>query len=302
MLFPGNSDYRGRHAGEYVPPRRRFRFLLPVLAIVAAIALVAWPFVEPYFPEVERRTIQSPDLPENIPELRIVFVSDIHAGEFFGPDRVAALVRRINGMNADIVLLGGDFAGDSDGAVAFFRNLPTIQARYGVYAVPGNHDRTVPESNLSLLMDAMTRSGVTPLVNEVASVRIGNATVWLAGLDDVSNGHPELDRVAARVRRGDFVIFLCHSPAIIPEALNARDADFQKGWFDLGLFGHTHGGQLGLGGGIVRDDTVPAAYRSGWTRVNRIDLLTSRGIGTSVLPIRFLCRPQIHVITVTRAD
>ena len=81
-----------------------------------------------------------------------------------------------------------------------------------------------------------------------------------------------------------------------------RDASGSYGWFDLGLFGHTHGGQIGLFGGIVRDSSVPAEYRSGWSRVNRIDLLTSRGYGTTGLPIRILCRPQIHVITIQSAD
>lgn len=297
MLFPGNNDYRGRHAGEYVHRPSLLGRLLRIAAVLGALCLLAWPFVEPLFPEVEQVSLYPADLPDDIGQLRIVYVSDIHAGPFFGEGRVADLVRRINALNADIVLLGGDYAQDSASAVEFFRTLPTIYARYGVYAVPGNHDRTVPESNLPALRDAMLQSGVTPLINEVATIRIGASAIHLAGLDDVSCGRPDLDGIASRVRKDDFVIFLCHSPAIIPEALEARDADFRFGWFDLGLFGHTHGGQVGFLGGIVRDDSVPEAYRQGWSRVNRTNLLTSRGYGVSVLPIRLLCRPQLHLIT-----
>ncbi len=302
MLFPGNNDHPGRHAGEYDPRSNRWRFFLPTLAILLAAALLAWPFLEPIFPEVEQRTLRFADFPADIGQLRVVYISDIHKGPFFSHGRVENLVSRINAMNADLVLLGGDYASDSAGAVDFFRTMPHIYARYGVYAVPGNHDRTVPESNLNQLRSAMQAAGVTPLVNAVAPVRIGNCSIYIAGLDDVSCGHPELAAVASQVRKEDFVIFLCHSPAIIPDALDARDASWQRGWFDLGLFGHTHGGQIGLFGGIVRDDSIPEAYRSGWSHVNRATLLTSRGIGTAVVPIRLLCRPQIHLITLTTTD
>lgn len=299
MLFPGNRDYTGRHAGEYHQRPSRIGLLLRILAILLLALILAWPFLEPFMPEVDAVTLQSADFPAAIGQLRIVYISDIHMGSFFGSGRVSDLVSRINAMNADIVLLGGDYAADSAGAIEFFRVMPRIHSRYGVYAVPGNHDRTVPESNLNQLRAAMQAAGVTPLINTAIPVRIGAATIWLAGIDDIACGHPELADVASRVRRSDYVIFLCHSPAVIPDALEARDADWQLNWFDLGLFGHTHGGQVNLFGGLVRDESVPEAYFSGWKRVNRIDLLTSRGVGTSVLPIRLFCRPQIHLITIT---
>ena len=302
MLFPGHNDYHGRHAGEYVPGPSPWRRLLVILAVAGALLLLAWPFLEPLLPQVESTVLICADLPPNVGQLRIVYVSDIHAGPFLGQGRVNDLVNRINELDPDIVLLGGDYAENSAASVEFFRTMPSIYARYGVFAIPGNHDRTVPESNLTQLRASMQAAGVTPLINTAAQVRIGNERIWIVGLDDVNCGRPDLAGVAAQVRRDDFVIFLCHSPAIIPQALEARDADFRLGWFDLGLFGHTHGGQVNLFGGLVRDDSVPEAYRSGWTRANRVPLLTSRGYGTTVLPIRILCRPQIHLITLKPAD
>lgn len=302
MLFPGNSDYRGRHAGAYIPRPSRLLMWLRVAAVIAVIGLLAWPFIEPLFPELEQTTLVCADFPAEIGQLKVVYVSDIHAGPFFGQGRVEDLVRRINALHADIVLLGGDYAQDSAGAVDFFRSMPAISARYGVYAVPGNHDRTVPESNLALLHEAMRQAGVTPLTNDVATVRVGSALFYVAGVDDVSCGHPDLAGVAGRVRKEDFVIFLSHSPAIVPQAFDARDSAWKLGWFDVALFGHTHGGQIGVFGGIVRDDSVPEAYREGWFHVNRAHLLTSRGYGVSILPIRLLCRPQFHLITLRAPD
>ena len=302
MLFPGNRDYDGRHAGPYDPRSNALRFVPPALIVLLILALLSWPLVEPLLPVVEEVTLVGADLPASIGELRVVYVSDIHAGPFFSAGRVRDLVNRINALKADIVLLGGDYAQDSASAVDFFRTMPTIHARYGVYAVPGNHDRTLPESNLSQLRSAMHAAGVSPLVNSVSRVRIGSGAIWLAGVDDVNCGHPDLTGVAAQVRPEDYVIFLCHSPAIIPEALALHSGAGRSAWFDLGIFGHTHGGQVNLFGTLIRDDSVPAEYRSGWRHVNRAALLTSRGYGTSVLPIRLFCRPQIHLITIQSPD
>jgi len=298
MLFPGYESADGRHAGFYDPGTKRFRRFLIVLAVLLLLALLVWPFVEPYLLETEVTTLRADDLPAEIGQLRVVYLTDIHKGGTFGSERVSALVSRVNALNADIVLLGGDYAQDSASAVDFFKTLPRFHARYGVYAVMGNHDRTIPESNLSQLKAAMQSIGVTPLVNAVTRIRIGSGTVCIAGIDDVSNGHPDLKGVAAQVKQSEYVIFLCHTPEIIPEALAAEDMNRDLRWFDLGLFGHTHGGQVALFGGLIRDSAVDDQFLSGWHRQNRADLLISRGVGTSVLPVRFLCRPQIHLITI----
>ncbi|MBE5796014.1 MAG: metallophosphoesterase [Clostridiales bacterium] len=298
MLFPGYDVPDGRHAGAYDPGKRRSRTVLIVLAVAALLFALAWPFVEPYLLETETVTLRADDLPAGIGQLRVVYLTDVHKGGTFGADRVSALVSKVNTLNADIVLLGGDYADDSSGAVEFFRTLPRIHSRYGVYAVVGNHDRTLPESNLNQLRAAMQSAGVTPLVNSVTSVRIGTENIYIAGIDDVNNGHPDLKGVAAQVRQRDYVIFLCHTPEIIPQALAAEDMNRDLRWFDLGLFGHTHGGQLAFFGGLLRDDGVDDQYRSGWLRQNRTDLLISRGVGTTVLPMRLFCRPQIHLITI----
>ncbi len=298
MLFPGYNSPDGRHAGTYDPGVNRMRRVLIILGVLLLLVLLAWPFIEPYLLETEVVTLRADDLPAEIGQLRVVYLTDIHKGGTFGNERVSALVSRINALNADIVLLGGDYAQDSAGAVAFFKTLPRIHARYGVYAVMGNHDRTVPESNLNQLKAAMQAASITPLVNAVTRIRIGTGTVCIAGIDDVSNGHPDLKSVAAQVKQSEYVIFLCHTPEIIPEALAAEDMNRDLRWFDLGLFGHTHGGQVALFGGLIRDSAVDDQFISGWHRQNRTDLLISRGVGTSVLPVRFLCRPQIHLITI----
>ena len=285
--------YPGRHER-----RSPFGCLARIITFLVLVAMLIYPFAEPFMLEVENVTLTSSDLPADIGQLRIVYLSDIHQGSFFSQSRVDSLVKRINALNADLVLLGGDYAEDSDGAVAFFRSLPNIHARYGVYAVMGNHDRTVPESNLQAMQTIMIAKGITPVVNDVIPVRIGVSNIYIAGIDDVNTGWPDLSGVAARTRAEDYVIFLSHSPEVIPDAHKCADMNGRRGWFDLGLFGHTHGGQIALIGQYLGIAKVPAQYEQGWIVENRINMLISRGVGTSVLPVRIGRRPQIHVITV----
>ncbi len=298
MIFPGDASPQGRHAGPYDPSTSKGRFLLRLAIALVILLILSWPFIEPFMLETESTTLTSADLPASIGQLRIVYLSDIHKGGLYTDTRVTSLVSHINAANPDIVLLGGDYAQNSAGAIAFFQTLPRIHSRYGVYAVLGNHDRTVPEANLTTLQSVMQAAGVTPLVNSVSEVRIGGSSIYIAGVDDIDNGHPDLKGVARQVRASDYVIFLCHSPAVIPEAQRARDRNGQDNWFDLGLFGHTHGGQIAFIGPLLKDDGVPHEYTKGWLRQSRADLLITRGVGTSGLPVRLFCRPQIHVITV----
>ena len=300
-LFPGDNSPYGRHAGSYDPSTSLSRRLFRVIIVLIILAILAWPFIEPFTLETESVSMTAADLPQGIGQLRIVYATDIHKGGLYTDSRLASLISHINACNADIVLLGGDYATDSAGAIEFFRTMPRIHSRYGVFAVLGNHDRTIPESNLTTLRSVMQSAGVTPLINVVSRVRIGVNDIYIAGIDDVDNGRPDLRSVASQVNAGDYVIFLCHSPAIIPEALQAVDQNGRTGWFDLGLFGHTHGGQIAVIGPLIKDDGVPDEFTQGWFKRNRTDLLVSRGVGTSGLPVRLFCSPQIHLITVNAA-
>lgn len=288
--------YRPKHQRHL---RLRGAIRLAIAAVV--LILLAYPLLEPYMLRVESTNLSDPSLPEGVGRLRIVYVSDIHEGgfPFFTHSRTVDLVRKINALNADLVLLGGDYADSTEGAIAFFGAMPRLRANYGVYGIVGDSDRTEATATPSALRDAMRAAGVTPLVNETASVRIGTNDIFLVGVDDVDNGFPDLSGLAKKVSADDYVILLSHSPAVIPETLGLTDKSGRKSWYDLGLFGHTHGGQMALAGGLLGISKVDARYQRGWQVENKIHLLISNGIGTSVLPMRLLCPPQIHLITVT---
>ena len=110
-LFPGDNDepYVSQRAGAYQPQSEKRRRWTTRLVILALILCVLYPFVEPYTLRTTQTAITCEDLPTGIGQLRIVYVSDIHYGaQMFSDARLSSLINRINALNADIVLLGGE--------------------------------------------------------------------------------------------------------------------------------------------------------------------------------------------------
>ncbi len=280
----------------------RGRRRIGIIAVIVLIILIAAPFIDPLIIREDRVSLTADDLPVDIGHLHIVYVSDIHYGFFFSDFRVSSLVDRINSLKPDLVLFGGGYGTDNATAIKFFRILPSIHARYAVYGVIGETDRGDSEVDLTLLKDAMRSANVLPLVNEVARVRVGNSSIYIAGADDYKAGFPNISTLSSQTNLSDYVIFLAHNPNLITDAQSATDSSGRLGWFDLALFGHTHGGQIRLPLissllGIGTD--VEERYRSGWMQENRVDMLVSNGIGTSVIPARAFCPAQIHYIDVS---
>ena len=292
------SFRRGRHQ---VKNRHRKRWLVLLLILLAV--LIAWPLAEARMLQTEKVQLKAEDLPLEANNLRVVYLSDIHYGFWFSDGDLGRLVARINNLRPDLVLFGGDYATDNESAIEFFSALQkhdTIHSRYGLYGVIGETDRGDSDFSCTQLTEAMANAGVTPLVNKAVPVNIASRQIYIAGADDITVGRPDLKTIARSVSASDFVIFLCHNPSIIPDAQLATDKSGNLGWFDLGLFGHTHGGQMLFFSSLLGlDEDVPDRYRGGWLKENRVDLLISHGVGTSVYPGRLFCFPQIHCIEIT---
>ena len=292
------SSYRGRHRIRNRKHRRWF-----VLILVLVLVILIWPLVEAKLLTTERVQLKEEQLPAEANNLRIVYLSDIHYGFWFSDGDLNRLISRINGLRPDLVLFGGDYATDHQSAVQFFQKLHNgekIRSRYGTFGVVGETDRGESDFDLTELTEAMANADVEPLVNRSVPVHIGAARIYIAGVDDVSVWRPDLKAVSRSVSASDYVIFMCHNPSVIPDAQLAKDSSGNLGWFDLGLFGHTHGGQMLFFSsllGIAED--IPERYKGGWLKENRADLLVSRGVGTSVYPGRLFCLPQIHYIEVS---
>ena len=314
------NEYRGKHAPSQpwavastatVPVRRsrhqqknKRRKILTIVSLVLLLIVIVWPLIEAHILTTEKVSLHSDDLPADANHLRIVFLSDIHWGFWYSDMDLNRLITTVNSLRPDLVLFGGDYATDHESALRFFLHLqemPKIHARYGIYGVPGETDVGEDVQDRVLLSEAMSNAGITPLFDRADYVQIGSGRVCIAGLDDITGQLTTgVKTLASSLSSKDYVIFLAHNPSVIQEVQKTRNSDGSLNWFDLGLFGHTHGGQMKLFSGLLGiAEDVPDRYISGWYTENRVDLLVSRGVGTSVFPGRLFCFPQIHLIDVS---
>ena len=316
------SEYRGKHAPSHPWPvastaavpvrrgrhrkksRRRRRV---ILIFILLLLVLVYPLAEARFLTVDssrtgENAIACEDLPADANHLKVVFVSDIHWGYWYSDSDLSNLIAKIKSLQPDLVIFGGDYATDNASAVQFFSKLQSLSrsgfhARLGCYGVLGEADRGETDFDLAQVTDAMTNANVIPLVNQVEFVPIGSSRICIAGADDYLTGKLSLSRMASAVSAKDFVIFVAHNPSIIPQAQQALNSAGSLGWFDLGLFGHTHGGQMRIFSPMQEEiEDIPSRYLSGWLTENRVSLLISRGVGTSGFPGRLLCPAQIHLI------
>jgi predicted MPP superfamily phosphohydrolase len=224
------------------------------------------------------------------PPLRIAFASDFHAGATTDRRVLQEACDAITAENPDVLLLGGDFVTTRARYITELAPLiASIPAPLGKFGVFGNHDR---RANRVELARALDQAGVRMLVNEVAMLPSPHDDVAIIGLDDPIRGAPEFrnPETSAKVS-----IVLMHAPDGL---MTIGDRHF-----DLAVCGHTHGGQIAVGGlkpylpyGKLSREYAGGLYRLGPD--GKRALMVSRGVGCSTIPIRFGARAQVHLLTI----
>lgn len=258
-------------------------------------ALAAWAFlVEPRWLEVTHPRIHLRSMPRPLEGLRIALITDLHARP-----RSLSVVRRACRAamreQPDLIALAGDFAGDDEpGFRDVLEALSMLDAPLGVYAVPGNHDFVVGIERWHRQVGENQR--IRDLTNAAVMKTVGGVRVCIAGVDDFLYGSPDLAALPPPEDR-DFTILLAHNP---DQAERSKRRDDQV---DLILSGHTHGGQVrfpwvgAIQNPVERDDLYEQGLRRRpWTQV-----YISRGVGTVGMEVRFLCRPEVAILELTRA-
>jgi len=216
--------------------------------------------------------------------LRIVQISDIHHGLFLPKAWLSEAVRQANRLNPDIIALTGDFVTYSRRNIGPAAEvLGRLRARYGVYAVLGNHDFRVDPLAVT---DALRRQHIDVLRNRHVTVWFGGESICVAGVDDYGYG-ADLRRAMRGVPRETASILLAHNPRVIHLA--------SRNNVSLVLSGHTHGGQVNLPllGSVYGRSPERLRYKIGWDRMAATQIYVSRGIGTIVLPWRLRCPAEI---------
>lgn len=266
-------------------------------AVVAAAGLWAF-WLEPASLSVREYRIELPGWPETLSGLRVAVLSDLHVGSpFNGLDRLREVVERTNAEQPDLTLLAGDYViqgvlgGSFVEPAEIAPELAKLEARLGVFAVMGNHDWWLEDPQR--VLDAFDAHDIPLLDNR--SVEIPSAEpFWLAGVGDWWEGHPNVAAALADVPAEAPRLLFTHNPDVFPMILER---------VDLTIAGHTHGGQvyLPLLGRLIVPSDYGERYAQGLIEEEGKRMFVSTGVGTSILPVRFLTPPEISVLEIVRA-
>jgi uncharacterized protein len=234
----------------------------------------------------EHIAIERARWPENVKPLRVAFVSDLHAGPTTHPDLIREAIARVRSLAADVVLLGGDYVFlDATELDVVARELETIDAPLGRFAVMGNHDLWADDR---FIQERLERAGVRVLVNEAVHLAAPYDFVSVCGMDDPWTGTRDPKRAFAGAR--DVRIALVHSPRALEIIGDER--------FDVMVCGHTHGGHIALPGSIPIVTVGGRAHQYGRHDVGSgRTIVVSRGIGATEVPLRTFADPDVLSLT-----
>jgi len=287
MATPIRSKQRGR-ALPYSSnrPNTPLRTLALNLTHVARAAIA-----EPYMLTIEHERIYLRRLPKEFESFRIVQLSDIHHGPFSDRKQIERAVDTANRLKPDIIALTGDYISkERHYAAPCAEILGKLRARYGVYAILGNHDHW---TDAALITDLFRAEGMTVLINEGMHFELNGESIWLAGVDDTMVGLEDLSLALAGARDDEMKLLLAHNPVVLRRAARAS--------VDLVLSGHTHGGQVAIRGERSASGRPRRRMLKGLGRQGNTQIYVNRGLGTVVLPIRYGCPPEVSLLELRSA-
>jgi len=231
---------------------------------------------------VKRNDMRFKTLPPLFEGFTILHVSDLHVD--MNEVAMNRLIELVGSMQYDVCVLTGDYRGRTVGpfqpALVGVARVAT-HLKQPIYAVLGNHD-TIQ------MVPGLEAMGIRVLLNECETIVRKDQRIYLAGIDDAHFFRVDnIEKAALSIPRGEFSILLSHTPEVYRQAAHAN--------FDLMLSGHTHGGQICLPGSIPikLEAVLPRRMGAGPWQYRDMTGYTSVGAGSSVVPVRLNCPPEI---------
>jgi uncharacterized protein len=293
---------------------RRWFLKFVLRGAILAAAMVGYPLTEVMArPRITEYKLTPPNWTPGL-KLKIAVIADIHACEpWMSAERIKGICDRANELDADLILLLGDYVSGMNLVTDYVHSqdwskaMADLKAPLGVHAILGNHDYW---EDLTFQRDpsvktfaekALNAVGIPVYVNRSVRLEKDGHPFWLAGLGDQAAMRPgrrfnrkswmgmdSLPETLAQVTDMAPVILLAHEPDIFPE-VPPRVC--------LTLSGHTHGGQINVfGWKPVVPSRYGARYAGGHVEEDGMHIIVSRGLGCSVLPVRFMAQPEIVLL------
>jgi len=227
---------------------------------------------------------------EGLDGLRIAFLSDMHAGNFLDEDDFLHICERVAREAPDLVCLGGDLVNLWEHEILHLgKGLSLLQPLLGIFAVYGNHEYDAAHEP-RLWRSMLEAHGVEVLKNRGRRITRGDASFWLAGVDDLLAGKPDLEAALEGRATGEPIVLLSHHPDFFEEAADVG--------VDLQLSGHTHGGQILIFGRTPLRHTHEGYWAGHFAR-DGAQLYVGSGVGVSLIPLRIGAPAEIAIVTLS---
>jgi predicted MPP superfamily phosphohydrolase len=258
------------------------------------VALGLWGlWLEPASLQVRHHRLAIPAWPDACAGTRVALLADLHVGSpFNGPEKLRRIVDLTQAARPDLVLLAGDYVihgvpgGHFVSPAALASRLGRLSAPLGVFAVLGNHDWWHdPDETRGALQGV----GITVLEDQAIAVSSAACRIWLAGIGDYWEGRHDVEAALRQVTGPEAILAVTHNPDVFPDI---------PAVVSLTMAGHTHGGQVYVP--FVGRPVVPSRYGQRFAIGHVVEggrhLFVTPGLGTSILPVRFLVPPEVSVL------
>ena len=270
---------------------RRYYSSAVIVLFLIGLALAAWSvLIEPAMLKVTRADLTPQRWPKELEGFKVVAISDIHAGSpFINMAKLEQIVELANSQDPDLTVLLGDYViqsvpgGSFISPIDFAPVLGKLKSRTGVYAILGNHDW---HYGGAAVKKAFEDAGISVIDNSHREISFRGATFNLVGIGDCFTAHDNLKKAYEGIDIGKATINITHTPDVfvrLPE------------WADIMFAGHTHGGQVNLPvlGPVTANRRFGSDLVYGHVVSGDRHIVISAGLGTSILPVRFMRPPEV---------
>lgn len=262
------------------PISRRKFIQRGALALIAAIALDSLWF-EKYIIDWNFY-----DISRSQNKIRFFQITDLHFNVLRSFHK--SIAERINKSRPDLVFITGDSVDSTEKIAALNSFLKLIDPKIKKFAITGNWEYW-GNVDLKYLSEVYAENNCELLINETRHLTINDRTINVVGIDDFVGGTADFKAATKNIKDADTTIVLSHCP----EHRDIIKTEMSRVPVDLILSGHTHGGQIAFFGWAPFKPQGSGNYLRGWYNESSPKMYISKGIGTSVLPVRFGSRAEM---------
>ena len=276
---------------------KKFIITLIILLLLVSLVIIYSYFIGTSGLKVKEYNIKSKNIPDEFYGLKIVQLSDIHYGYHFNKKKLENVVKKINEIKPDIVVLTGDIINNNkisnEEKNELIEELNKIEVTIGKYAIKGNHDYDFKDFE-----QVLNDSSFINLNDTFEIIHGNNSNIMISGVSTNLHGENKINEKLDSSKKYlennsvNYKILLLHEPDYIDDIKDIS--------YDLTLAGHSHNGQVRLPFiGAIYTPKGAKKYYSEYYKVKNTDMYISNGLGTTIMNLRLFNKPSISLYRLT---